>query len=478
MPHEWAVINDLFHRALDEPPERRPAWLDAACGSDAQLRAEVESLLAAHDDPGVLLDRKPPTTIGPYRILRAIGAGGMGVVYLAEDTRLGRTVALKALTPESTDDPVRRERLRREARAAASLSHRGIATVYAFEEIDGAPYIASEFVPGDTLREESLRGPLSTDRVTSTAIALAEALAAAHARGLIHRDIKPENIIRTSHGDVKILDFGLVRDVEVSGAPTAPGAAKLTRDGAVLGTPAYMSPEQIRQGPIDPRSDLFALGAVLYELATGTHPFAGATPAATIANVLERDPAPFAGRLDPIVRRCLRKTPDARYASALDLRDALEGVRGAGGAFASADPRSTTARPILWWWQFHQAMTVLAYLSLLVPLWYAKDWIGGASGLVMFLAALAAVLSATTLRLHLWFTVRWYPTEWPAQQRRSRHWIRTADIVFVASIFTTVGLTMTAHNRVAVLLVAAAVAVLVSFAIVEPATTRAAFSSR
>jgi hypothetical protein len=478
MPHEWAVINDLFHRALDEPLAGRAAWLDAACGSDAELRAEIESLLVAHDDAGALLDRNTPATIGPYRILRAIGAGGMGVVYLAEDTRLGRTVALKALTPESTHDPVRRERLRREARAAASLTHRGIATVYAFEEIDGAPYIASEFVPGDTLREEALLGPLSADRVTSTAIALADALAAAHARGLIHRDIKPENIIRTPNGDVKILDFGLVHDVEIAGSTAAPAAAKLTRDGAMLGTPAYMSPEQIRQGAIDARSDLFALGSVLYELATGTHPFAGATPAATIANVLERDPAPFAGRLDPIVRRCLRKTPDARYASALDLREALEAIRDADEASDPASPRPTATRPVLWWWQFHQAMTAVAYLSLLAPLWYAKDWIGGASGLVIFLAALAAVLAATTLRLHLWFTVRWYPAEWPAQQRRSRHWMRAADIVFVATIFMTVGLTMTAHNHVAVLLVAAAVAVLVSFAIVEPATTRATFAGR
>jgi hypothetical protein len=307
-------------------------------------------------------------------------------------------------------------------------------------------------------------------------------LAAAHARGLIHRDIKPENIIRTPEGGVKILDFGLVHDVEAapSGAAALAGP-RLTRDGAVLGTPAYMSPEQIRQGPIDARSDLFALGAVLYELATGTQPFADVTPAATIANVLEREPRPFPGRLDAIVRRCLRKTPDGRYASAVELsgalRDALEASRVVGGAAADpASPGPTATRPVLWWWQFHQAMTTLAYVLLLAPLWYAKDWIGGAIGLVVFLAALAAVLAATTLRLHLWFTVQWYPAEWPAQHRRSRRWIRAADVVFVATLFLTVGLTMTAHNRVAVLLVASAVGVLVSFAIVEPATTRATFT--
>jgi hypothetical protein len=240
-----------------------------------------------------------------------------------------------------------------------------------------------------------------------------------------------------------------------------------------------MSPEQIRHQPLDMRSDLFALGAVLYELATGTHPFADATPAATIANVLERDPAPFAGRLDPVVRRCLRKTPTARYGSAVELGEALRAIRDARVASAEvASPGPPTTQPVLWWWQFHQAMTTVAYVSLLAPLWYAKDWIGGASGLVMFLTAVASVLAATTLRLHLWFTVRWYPAEWPLQQRRSHHWIRAADVVFVATILVTVGLTMTAHNRTAVLLVAAAVAVLVSFAIVEPATTRATFPDR
>ena len=474
MPDEWAVVADLFHRALDEPEAGRPAWLDHECGTNAQLRAEVESLLAAHADADRVLGHPMPVTIGPYRILRAIGAGGMGVVYLAEDTRLGRTVALKALSPLAMGDPLRRERLRREARAAAGLTHPGIATVYALEDIDGALYIASEFVPGETLREELARGPLSTDRVIDTGVAIADALAAAHARGVIHRDIKPENLIRTPDGGVKILDFGVAHDLD---APAA--TARLTMEGALLGTPAYMSPEQIRHEPIDGRSDVFSLGTVLYELATGTAPFATTDPAATLANVLEREVPPFASPIDPIVRRCLQKRPEARYASAADVRAALEAQR---GQVVYVTPPETLApgpaAPARWWWQFHQAVTSLAYLALLVPLWIAHDWIGGRRGLVVFLVALTAVLVATTLRMHLWFTVRQYPGEWPAQRRHSRRWIGAADALLVVALLATTGLTMAAHNRVAVLLVTAAVAVLVSFAIIEPATTRAAFGER
>jgi hypothetical protein len=398
----------------------------------------------------------------------------MGVVYLAEDTRLNRTVALKALSPLALGDPVRKERLRREARAAAGLTHPGIATVYALEDIDGALYIASEFVPGETLREELGRGPLSTERLIETGVAIADALAAAHARGVIHRDIKPENLIRTPDGGVKILDFGVAHEID-----SAANATRLTMDGALLGTPGYMSPEQIRHEPIDGRSDVFSLGTVLYELATGTHPFASADPAATLANVLERDVPPFASPIDPIVRRCLQKRPEARYSTASAVRAALEAQR---GQAVYVTPPVTLApvpaAPARWWWQFHQAATSVAYLGLLVPLWVAHDWIEGPHGLVLFLIALTAVLVATTLRLHLWFTVRQYPGELPAQRRHSRPWIGVADAVLVVVLLTATAMTMESHNRVAVLLVTAAVAVLVSFAVIEPATTRAAFGDR
>jgi hypothetical protein len=474
MAHDWAIVTDLFHRALDEPAASRAAWLDETCGADATLRAQLDSLLAAHagldpsDDAPLLAG-----SVGPYRLVRALGAGGMGVVYLAEDTRLGRQVALKALAPESANDADRRERLRREARAAAALSHPGIATVFALEEIDGALYIVSEFVPGATLREEIAAGPLPAARVINTGIALADALAAAHAHGIVHRDIKPENVMRTPEGVVKILDFGLAHDAANPDRRSAP--ARLTRDGAILGTPAYMAPEQIRHEAVDARTDLFALGVVLYELASGTHPFADATTAATIGRVLERDAPVVDGPIGPVIARCLAKRPAERFGTASDVRRALEGIRDGRLLLEVGGTGSAQTRAVLKWWEFHQAATAAAYLGLLVPLWYARDAIDRTYGLPLFLVALAAVLAATSLRLHLWFTVRWYPTERIVQERRSRPWVRLADITFVGAIVLMMAATMTSHNRIAVLLVAAAVGVVVSFAIVEPATTRAAF---
>jgi hypothetical protein len=468
MPYNWATVTDLFHRALDEPADRRDAWLDTACAGDAALREEVRSLLVAHADADVDGDVPPlRPAIGAYRLIRALGAGGMGVVYLAEDTRLGRLVALKALAPESAHDEARRERLRREARAAAALSHPGIATVFAFEEIDGALYLVSEYVPGETLREELARGPLTTDRAHDTALALAQALAAAHAHGIVHRDVKPENIIRTPDGQVKILDFGLARDIDAEAR--ADGPARLTRDGAMLGTPAYMAPEQIRHAAIDARADVFALGVVLHELVTGDHPFAAETPAATIGRVLERDPPPVAGPLGGVIARCLAKRPEDRFASAADVARALRDR-----STVPAPPATAVRR----WWQFHQSASAAAYLLLLIPLWLARDAIPNPYGLALFLVALAAVLAATSLRMHLLFTVRWYPAEHRAQHERSRTWLRLADVLFVLTMVAMVAATMTAHNRLAVILVAAAVAVLVSFAIVEPATSRAAFPER
>jgi hypothetical protein len=477
MPHDWAMVTDLFHRALDQPSARRSAWLDETCGSNAQLRTEVESLLAAHDDAGTtFLDTPVPAAIGPYRIRRALGAGGMGIVYLAEDTRLGRVVALKALAPDATGDPIGRERLRREARAAAALSHPGIATVYALEDLDGALYVASEFVAGETLRDEMARGPVPAEVIVATGIALADALAAAHARGLVHRDIKPENVMRTADGAVKILDFGLAHDL---GETVAPGGARLTRDGTTLGTPAYMSPEQIRHQPIDGRADLFALGALLYEMATRANPFAADTAAATIANVLEREPPPIPGPVGDVLRRALAKDPAARFATADALRDALVAVRSErrSGA-APAATASIPARPVVSWWQFHQVATTVAYVALVIGLWAIRDWMPPPAGVVVVLAGLGAALGASALRLHLLFTIRWYPDEWAAQLRQSRPWIRTADIVLAAALLLAVALTMTAHDRIAAVFVAAAVAVVVSSAIIEPATTRAAFPGR
>jgi serine/threonine-protein kinase len=427
----------------------------------------------------------------------------MGVVYAADDTRLGRTVALKALAPRFVGDAARRERLRREARAAAALSHAGIATVYALEEIDGHLYIAGELVPGETLREELHRGPLDPMRAVETTVAIARALSAAHERGIVHRDLKPENVIRTPNGDVKVLDFGLARFRDLSATAT-----DLSGDGSVLGTPAYMSPEQIRGDAVDARSDLFSLGTMLYEFLTGVHPFQGSDAASTIARILETEPAsitqwfdakPISGadgrrsltlppdalaHLDEIVSRCLRKSPAARFSSTAELAAALDVISGAvdtrGAQPATSSGLTAQSANARWWWQFHQGAATIAYLLLLIPLWRARDLPPASAativrGTLLFVAGLVGVVVANSLRWHLWFAVRLDPRTWREQQVRSRRWILAGDLVFVGALLTVGILAVLVPMSWGVLLVAAAAAVLVSFAVIEPATEQAAF---
>ena len=504
-PEDWRRINDLFHRALEQPADRRAAFLDESCGGDEALRDEVASLLASHERAADFIEAPAQTMIDPgahaahaewlvgkqvgqYRIERVLGEGGMGVVYLAEDVRLGRTVALKALAPKYVSDPARRERLRREARAAASLTHPGIATVYALEEFDGQIFIAGEYVPGETLREELARGPLSALRTIETALGVARALSAAHDRGIVHRDLKPENIVRTGSGEVKILDFGLARFRD---SPAA--LAHLTDAGMILGTPAYMSPEQIRGTTVDGRSDLFSLGIVLYELVSGVHPFAGSDPASTIARILEAEPARLGdlppairwnqtvlGELEDAVTTSLRKVPEQRYRSAHDLIEVLERARAAmagtvSGARGQPKPAMTTAHDARWWWQFHQAAAASAYIALLIPLWLARVALGGRAGLALFVVGLAAAIVAAVLRLHLWFLVRLDAAEW--RRSPSRRLIGAADLIFVAVLLIG-GIAipaLTTNNALGLVLIASAVAVFLAFAIIEPATARAAF---
>jgi eukaryotic-like serine/threonine-protein kinase len=482
--------NDLFHRALDVPPQERDALLSRECGGDERLRQEVTALLDAHSRAETFLEEPNPERdalalqreVGHYRIERVLGVGGMGVVYLAHDTRLGRPVALKAITAAFTHDAGRRERLRREARAAASLTHPGVATVYAFEEIDDHAFIVGEYVAGETLREEIGRGALTASQTIDTAIGIADALAAAHDRGIVHRDLKPENLIRTPTGQVKILDFGLAR-LRDEGAHEA----GLTEDGAVLGTPAYMAPEQIRRDPVDGRADLFSLGVVLYELVTGVQPFSGRDAASTIARILEVEPAAFpetdAGvpddrrlrsALDAIVRTCLRKLPAARFATARDLVAALERVRA--GRFDSVPLPSAVSGVALRWWKFHQAATCVTYAALMLPLWLARPN-AGAPGRYLFLAALGSAVASIVLRLHLWFTAASLPTEWKRQHRSVDPWLRVADSAMVACCLVTGGLVVDNSPALAGVLLCAAVAVLLSFTLIEPATRRAAFES-
>lgn len=271
---------------------------------------------------------------GRYQLEEVIGHGGMGVVYRAQDLRLKRTVALKMLSRELTNDPNLRRRLAQEARAAACLSHSGIATVYDFEEHEGDSFIVYEYVEGLTLRTQ-VRPGTPTETILDLGIQLADTLATAHEHGIVHRDLKPENIMVKHEGGasrIKILDFGLAKlQPPVSSAPTSsatPTESTLvnTALGLLVGTVNYMSPEQLEGDPVDARADIYALGLVLYEIATGANPFVGKTPTSTIANILKQEAPPVTERdpvapleLDRILRKCLRKLPEERYQTARDL---------------------------------------------------------------------------------------------------------------------------------------------------------------
>src|SRR5262245_1765047 len=276
-------------------------------------------------------------TISHYRIVSQLGAGGMGVVYRADDLRLGRPVALKFLPEELAKDSNAVDRLRSEARAASSLNHGNICTIYEIDEHEGQPFIAMELMTGQTLRERLVSGPLRIHELVDIGIQMADALDAAHSQHIVHRDIKPANIFLTDRRQVKILDFGLAKSSAlrpVHGGTTCGVSDQMTAAGMTLGTVAYMSPEQATGEALDGRTDLFSLGVVLYECATGQQPFSGKTSAVTFSNILSRAPvAPVVFnpelplRLQDVINNCLEKDRELRYQSAADLRADLKRVR-------------------------------------------------------------------------------------------------------------------------------------------------------
>ena len=337
-PQRWSRVKEVFFRARETSEEEREAYLESACGDDQELRDEVELLLAKDNQPSlqrpagdflesIASELVPGKTLAQYRVEAKLGEGGMGAVYRAYDTRLRRYVALKVLPPERVADSENKQRLLREARAASALNHANIVTVYEIGSQGGVDFIAMEFVDGESLKELIPAKGLPVGKMLDYGEQIAGGLAKAHAAGIIHRDLKPGNIMVTPDGVVKLLDFGLARRVQRAESESA----SLTQEGAIAGTPAYMSPEQARGEELDDRTDLFSLGCVLYEMTTGKPAFAAASTALIHDAILNRAPiSPV--RLNPrcpvelehIINKALEKDRKVRYQSASEIRSDLK----------------------------------------------------------------------------------------------------------------------------------------------------------
>jgi len=347
-PERWHEVDKILQSVLERDPAERGAYLDQVCAGDEQLRHAVLTVMASYKEDGTFMASpvlevsgddfadgaklKPGDSIGPYRIRKPIGRGGMGEVYLAEHTTLSREVALKILPEHFLDDAQRVQRFRQEARAVLALNHPNVVTVYDIGEAEGVHFISTEFVEGQTLRERMAHARLTVSEAIEIAAQVAGAIAYAHEKGVIHRDIKPENIMLRPDGYVKVLDFGIAKLTERQTKTTAdPNEAQTrmkveTSPGMVMGTAHYMSPEQARGKKVDERTDTWSLGAVLYEMLTGRPPFEGETPSDIIGLILQRDPAPLSAlmpdappELERIVSKALDKSQDERYQTAKDL---------------------------------------------------------------------------------------------------------------------------------------------------------------
>src|SRR5262245_4103105 len=354
-PERWRQVDQLFQAALERAPEDRAAFISEACGEDGSLRHEVEALLAADGETKGFIEAPAYAvaaplivggdtqsllgkTLGHYQIISLLGKGGMGEVYHARDTRLGREVAIKVLPREYSADADRLRRLEQEARAAGALNHPNVLTIYDIGMRENAPYIVSELLIGESLRERMRGEALPLRRAVDYAIQIARGLAAAHEKGIIHRDLKPENLFLTKDGRLKILDFGLAKltladNTEVE--TEAPTRRVNTDPGVILGTVGYMSPEQVRGEAVDHRSDIFSFGAVLYEMLCGRRAFHRKSPVETMSAILKEDPPDLsetnkttAPGLQRVVDHCLEKNPEERFQSARDLAFALQALSG------------------------------------------------------------------------------------------------------------------------------------------------------
>jgi predicted Ser/Thr protein kinase len=481
-PDQQRRVRDLFEAALDCADRDRPDWVAEHAAADPTVRDEVLSLLdhlsragaflaqpIVERVPGLLADDAPfeaGAALGAYTIVRELGRGGMGRVYLALDTRLGRQVALKVLAPHLTRDPLQRERLRREARAAAALAHPGICAVHALEGGDAELFIVTEFIDGTTLREEMASGRRpSTADIIRTAREIAAPLADAHAHGVVHRDLKPENIMRTREGRVKILDFGLAR------LEAAPVGGFATEPGLLVGTPAYMAPEQLNGGTVDARSDVFAYGTVLYEYISGVHPFAAPTPLGTMARVLESDARPLGEQCPyaPLavvecVERSLRKPPDQWFASAGDLVRALERAE---APVAPVAPHVGRA-----WWRLHQLAIMSLYIVAAALAWQIKEWIKAPAPAALFIALGVGAAIGGVLRGHLVFTELVNRPSLVAEWRRTARALLIVDVLMGAALVVDAA-AVAAWPLTAMLIMSLGVGIALAAIVLEPATTRA-----
>jgi len=341
----WQQVKEIFNSAITYRPEERGPFISRACSGDEELRSEVESLIASHEQSGEFIDQPafeaaasllvnekaeltPGQTIGSYEVISFISRGGMGEVYLAEDKRLGRKVALKLLRTSFTTDKDRLRRFEQEARSASALNHPNIITIYEIRQAARSHVIATEYVEGETLRHRLSHSALMLSETLNIAVQVAGALSAAHKAGIIHRDIKPENIMLRPDGYVKVLDFGLAKLSEQATPAVAAETPTQVRTGSgiVIGTAGYMSPEQARGLGVDHRSDIFSLGAVIYEMLARRKPFDGDTPSDTLAAILMTEPPPLArvahgvpSELVRIVNKSLRKDREERYQVVKDL---------------------------------------------------------------------------------------------------------------------------------------------------------------
>ena len=481
--NDWARVSAILERGLDLPRDARDRFFTEEAAGDTALLEELRALAHSYeraeatsfiDEP--LASAQPDLVlntlhagqrIGAYEILEEAGRGGMGVVYRARDTRLGRDVAVKCVAEGASAS--QKARLEHEARMAARISHPAIATVYALEEhpAPGAPqgqlFLVSEFVRGDTLRERLARGAIPEPDLSRFAKAIAAGLAAAHGEGVAHGDLKPDNVILCGPGEVKILDFGL--------AELHKGVAPVAGADAIAGTPGYMAPEQLRGHQADPRADVFAFGVLLFEMATGRHPFAGDRGAmleAALSNRAAYDAPDLPPGIGRIVRQCLSPDPRDRFPDAAALSSQLD------GGFVKA-PAPEPERPrSVWWFLVHQRIVSAVIVTMVLIAWIARPEFGRPWGSLLFLLILAVATVVVALRLNADFIAREHPADLGRHLGAVGRRLWMAELVLDVSAL---GAGMALADRLdwaAGLLFTGGVSSIIAFSVIEPATTRAA----